>query len=456
MRSWKKLLLVWLSAGKTVTLFLLTFLQAVSVAEAQTGQGTLTNGAAAGFRASVVKLDITPETSQWLCGYGPRQSTGVYDRLYHRIVAMDDGKTQFFLISTDIAEISPGFYDQVMRELEKQTGIKALQVWWTVTHTHSAPEVGPPGLDGVFMPERYQHESNTEYSARVEKELIEGIKQARVKLEPARLGVGWGFALANINRRARDVEGPAFLGLNPDGPADRRIGLLRLEKADGTLLALIANYAMHGTVLGPDNKLISGDAPGIVAAYVEEKLGVPMLYIQGAAGNMAPTYSGYPFERRHLSQFRVLLGDRILEANRQLGSTTSDVRLSLSMQTVETPLRKDSLAWPPELDDYLRKTSTGATVVRVPVRFLQINDDIAIWAAPLELFCEIAMEIRDQSPFPFTFYYGYCNGFLGYFPTKTAFAHGGYEPSPASSPYTPQGEADLTSAVVTYLQGKPR
>jgi neutral ceramidase len=418
---------------------------------------SLTNAAAAGFRASVVKLDITPETSQWLCGYGPRQSTGVHDRLYHRIIAMDDGKTQFFLISTDIAEISPGFYDQVMRELEKQTGIEALQVWWIVTHTHSAPEVGPPGLDGVFMPERYQHGSNDEYSAHVKMELIEGIKQARAKLEPARLGVGLGFALANINRRARDVEGPAFLGLNPDGPVDRRIGLFRLEKADGTLLALIANYAMHGTVLGEENKLISGDAPGIVADYVEEKLGAPMLYIQGAAGNMAPIYSVYPdFESGHLSQFRVLLGDRILEANRQLGPTTSDVRLSLDMQTVETPLRKDNLAWPPGLGDYLRKTSTGAAVVRIPVRFLQINNDIAIWAAPLELFCEIGMNVRDKSPFPFTFHFGYCNGFLGYFPTKTAFAEGGYEPSPASSPYTPQGEADLTSAVVTYLQGKVR
>ncbi len=416
-----------------------------------------TNATAGGFRASVVKRDITPETSQWLCGYGPRQSTGVHDRLYHRIVAMDDGKTQFFLISTDIAEVSPAFYDQMMRELEKQTGIKALQVWWIVTHTHAAPEVGPPGLDGVFMPERYQHESNNEYSARVEKELIEGIKQARAQLEPARLGVGWGFALANINRRARDVEGPAFLGLNPDDPADRRIGLLRLEKADGTLLALIANYAMHGTVLGQENKLISGDAPGIVAEYVEQKLGAPMLYIQGAAGDMAPIYSVYPdFESGHLSQFRVLLGDRILEANRQLGPTTSDVKLSLDMQTVETPLRKDNLAWPPELGDYIRKTSTGAAVVRIPVRFLQINEDIAIWAAPLELFCEIAMNVRDRSPFPFTFHYGYCNGFLGYFPTKIAFAQGGYEPSPASSPYTPQGEADLTSAVVAYWQGRPR
>jgi hypothetical protein len=62
---------------------------------------------AAQFRASVVKIDITPDKPQWLLGYGPRQSTGVHDHLYHRIVAMDDGSTQFFLISTDICHYSP-------------------------------------------------------------------------------------------------------------------------------------------------------------------------------------------------------------------------------------------------------------------------------------------------------------------------------------------------------------
>ncbi len=413
---------------------------------------SLPNATAAGFRASVVKVDITPETSQWLLGYGPRQSVGVHDRLYHRIVAMDDGTTQFFLISTEICLYSPAIYDEVTRELEKEMGIKPLQVWWTVSHTHAAPEVGPPGLGGVFMGQRYEHEHNTEYSARVERDLIKGIAQARAKLEPARLGVGWGLAMANINRRARDVEEPAFLGLNPDGAADRRIGLIRLEKADGRPLALIANYPMHGTVLGGENKLITGDAPGIVAEYVEEKLGVPMLYIQGAAGNLAPIYTVYPnFESGHLSQFRVLLGDKILEANRQLGSTTSDVRLSLGSKVVETP-RKEGLGWAPELGDYLRKTSTGAVVVRLPVRFLQINNDVAIWTAPLELFCEIAMAIRDQSPFPYTFYYGYCNGWLGYLPTQEEFAHGGYEPG--VSPFTPQAGMDLVSSVVSYLQGE--
>ena len=412
------------------------------------------NALAGQFRASVVKIDITPNKPQWLLGYDPRKSTGVHDHLFHRVVAMDDGKTQFFLISTDIALYSPSVYDEVTKKLEEETGVRPLQVWWTVTHTHSAPEVGPPGLAAVFMGERYEHDHNTEYTDQVKKTLIGAIKEARAKLEPARLGVGWGFARANINRRARDEEGPAFLGLNPDGPVDREIGLIRLEKADGTLLALIANYAMHGTVLSGTNTQISGDAPGVVAEYVDQKLGAPMLYINGAAGNIAPIYTVYPdFESGHLSQFRVLLGDPILEANARLGPTTSQVELTLGEKIVETP-RKAGLGWAPDLGGYLRTTSTGATMIRLPVRFLRMNNDIAIWAAPLELFCEIAIDVRNQSPFPFTFYFGYCNGWLGYLPTKAEVAHGGYEPG--VSPYTDAGGEDLAHAVLTYLVGEAR
>jgi hypothetical protein len=401
-----------------------------------------------------MKIDITPDKPQWLLGYGPRQSTGAHDHLYHRIVAMDDGKTQFFLISSDICLYSPSVYDEIASALETQMGIKPSQVWWTTTHTHSAPEVGPPGLGEAFLGSRYNHDHNTEYTAWVKKSLMEGIKEAQEKLEPARLGVGWGMAMANINRRARDLEGPAFLGLNPDGPADRQIGLIRLEKSDGKLLALIANYSMHGTVLGPQNLLISGDAPGIVADYVEQKLGAPMLYINGAAGNLAPIYSVYPdFASGHLSQFRVLLGDKIIAANDLIGRTTSEVRLSVGEQVLETP-RKTNMGWAPDLGKYTRSTDAGETVVRLPIRFLQINDEVAIWAAPLELFCEISMKVRNLSPFPYTFYFGYCNGWLGYMPTKAEFAHEGYEPS--VSPYTGQAEDDVVRAVVSHLQGSTR
>jgi len=412
-------------------------------------------GASAGaLRASCVKVDITPEKSQWLLGYAARQSEGVHDRLYHRIVALDDGKTEIIIASSDLALVCPSLVDDSLRQLEKETGVKRQQIWWTVTHTHSAPEVGPPGLAPLFLGDRYTHEPNPEYSERAIKAFLEGIKQARARLEPARLGAGTGMSLANINRRARDVDGRVSLGLNPDGPVDRQIGLVRLERMNGTPLALIVNYAMHGTVLGGKNLEISGDAPGIVAEYVEQKLGAPMLYINGAAGNVAPIYSGYAdFRSGHITQFNVLLGDRILEANRLIAKTGSEVNLWAGQKIIETP-RKPGLGWTEDLKEYARVTSDGTNLVRIPVSFLRINREVLIWAAPLELFNEIAVGVRNHSPYPFTFYFGYNNGWLGYLPTAAAFAEGGYEPG--VSPFTDQAETDFTNGVITYLQAIPR
>src|SRR5258708_3639782 len=105
----------------------------------------------AAFRASVVKVDITPATPKWLLGYGPRQSTGVHDPIFHRIVALDDGASTFVIVSTDLCLFSPTVYADAAARTEKEPGIPAVRFWWTVTHTHSAPEVGPPGIYKVLL-----------------------------------------------------------------------------------------------------------------------------------------------------------------------------------------------------------------------------------------------------------------------------------------------------------------
>lgn len=404
------------------------------------------------FRASVVKVDITPSNSQQLLGYQARKSTGVHDKIYHRIVAIDDGDTLFFIVSSDVCLISPAEYDKVAQKLHTEHKIKPIDFWWTVTHTHSAPEVGPPGLGVTFLGERFTHQFDEEYTTMVEQKLIEGVLKAQSELAPAKFGVGWGFSQANINRRARFEDGKTSLGLNPDGPVDRRIGLLRIEKEDGTLMAILANYAMHGTVMSGANLDISGDAPGIVAEYVEEKLGAPMLYINGAAGNIAPIYSVYPNPvAGKLAQFRVLLGDKIVAASHKISTTTSDVTLKSGAIMVEIP-RKEGLGWTDELAQYTRTTKGGEKLVTLPVRFLKINEDIAIWSAPLELFCEISNEVRDKSPFPYTFYFGYTNGWLGYLLADEEVPYGGYELS--VSPFSKSAGKQLTEAVSSYLDGE--
>lgn len=402
---------------------------------------------AAGFRASAVKVDITPKNSQWLMGYAARRSTGVHDKIYHRVVAMDAGDTQFYLVSSDLCLFSPALYDEVAQQLQKEAGIEPRQVWWSVTHTHAAPEIGAPGMYKALLG-RSDHEWDREYTTLVTQALVRAVLDARQKLEPARIAFGSTISMANINRRARDVDGKISIGLNPDGPADRQVGLIRLERPDGRPIALVINYAMHGTVMNGENLQISGDGPGVVSAYVEQKTGTTVLYVNGAAGNIAPIYSVYPNPRSgHLSQFNVLLGDRVLEGIRSMGPATGEVKLTAGTKSIETPL-KEGIEWPEELKAYLRVE--GRSLVRLPVRYVRINDAL-LWAAPVEMFCEIAIDVRDASPFPHTFYFGYTNGWFGYLPTAKAFEEGGYEPR--TSPFTGAAEAAVRQGMIGLVQG---
>ena len=399
----------------------------------------------ADLRAAAVKVDITPQTSQWLLGYQARQSDGVHDRIYHRVLALDAAGTPFYLISTDVCLFSPNFHDAVMRELQARTGIDPAHVWWSVTHTHAAPEIGPPDMYKTLLG-RSDHEWDREYTAFATDALIDAVKTARSQLQPARLSLATTTANANINRRARDVDGKISLGLNPDGPVDRQVNLIRLQRPDGSPIALVINYAMHGTVMSGQNLKISGDAPGVVAAYVEEQLGGIVLYVNGAAGNIAPIYSVYAdASSGHLSQFRVLLGDRVITAARTMPPGTDRVAIRFGQHIVETARRED-LAWPDELSAY---ATADRQRITLPLRFMAINDTV-IWSAPVEMFCDIAMAVRERSPFKQTFYFGYTNGWFGYLPTAKAFEEGGYEPR--TSPFTPAVEADVLTAVTAFLK----
>ena len=93
-------------------------------------------------------------------------------------------------------------------------------------------------------------------------------------------------------------------------------------------------------------------------------------------------------------------------------------------------------------------------MVSIPVDFLKINEDVLIWGAPVELFCEIAMKIRDRSPFPHTFFYGLNNGYMSYLTTRAAFVEGGHEVQ--QTPYTEQAEEDFTGGVLSYIWSLPR
>lgn len=405
-----------------------------------------------GFRAGAVKKDITPETTQPLRGYPSlRMSTGVHDRIFHRIVVIDDGEDEFVLISSDLCTLPVATSERIANDIARRLGIPRTNVWWTVTHTHSAPYFG--SLPSAAILKKGEAPPwDSAYDGQVEEAAMAGVLEARERLVQAKLGVGWGYSAANINRRARNPDGTTSLGMNPDGPVDRRIGLIRLDAAaDGKTIALIANYAMHGTVLGSANTMVTGDGPGYVSEVVEQEIGAPMLYINGAAGILAPLYSApaATSSLKNLPRFKTMLADKILEANRRIARTTDEVRLRPRRIHVETPTNS-TRPWPATLQDYRLSEETPPRVA-IPLRSLRINEDILIWALPLELFCEISNEVRNRSPVPYTFYFGYTGGGFGYLPSPEEFPLGGYEVG--MSYFTPDTPGRLVEAVLGIAEG---
>jgi neutral ceramidase len=84
--------------------------------------------------------------------------------------------------------------------------------------------------------------------------------------------------------------------------------------------------------------------------------------------------------------------------------------------------------------------------------------DVAIVAAPAEIFTEIGYEVRRHSPFSTTIFAGYSQGVLGYVATAAEYAHGGYEPTVAHRGYghpasfTPEVASILTDECLRLLR----
>src|SRR5207245_2817229 len=73
---------------------------------------------------------------------------------------------------------------------------------------------------------------------------------------------------------------------------DSELVVLRLASPAGVPIALLWNYAIHGTMLGPRNLKYSGDVMGVASRELERRLRVPALFVNGAVGDVSPRHHG--------------------------------------------------------------------------------------------------------------------------------------------------------------------
>jgi hypothetical protein len=406
--------------------------------------------------------------------------------LFATALILSDGNQRFAMVDIDILNVSG--LERVVTRAASETGIPAAHIRLAASHTHAGPslsvERAPIGADLTALTALMQR-----YRQSLEDKLVGAIVAAARHTEPVHLYAGRGTGTINVNRRfRRQGSAPAAVGRNPDGFVDRELVVIRIDKADGSPLAVIGNFQCHGTVLGYENRHVSADWIGHARATVEKAFpGLLCLFFQGAAGNQGPV-EGFSGDARVARRLGSILGhqiaavaleietvqrepvfdgyiestayqarqywrvkgprdatlrfaSRIIPVARRTYTDTEIAEMQSRVQDATVALeaaRKSADSWKASqaearlrrfsnlVEKWKAQQSSGAPLP-VEVQILRIGD-VAILSMPGEPFGEIGAELKKLSPFRYTMFCGYSSGQGGdYMPTEAEYDHGGYE-----------------------------
>jgi len=460
--------------------------------------------AAEPFRAGVGRVSITPPLTAPHASWGAQVHVlpdGVEADLWATALVVDDGETMAAWIDLDLVIVSRQESDAIREAVAAALDIPVQAVRVSVTHNHAGPppsawnwtRQGQAALDG--------------YYALLPEFAAGAARMARAGLRPARVAVGSGESRVAVNRREIAPDGRPVTGVNPGGPIDPEVFVLRADDVEGGPLAAVVGYTMHPTTLGPANRLISPDWPGHLKRTVEAITGATCLFAQGATGNIGPGPDGFTDDVRVVRRLggqvgceaaRVYLGlqlpavrhrhERIWESGAPLGKWTQEllpepapvVRVmsrEVTLPLIEQPSLSEAQARVDEaqrrLDDLKQRaapvteieaatfatkranmtlsraqTYGGRQLFPAELHLLRIGPAVLVGTEG-EPFAEIGLEIKARSPLPATWFGGYTGGWAGYIPTPDAYPQRGYEVE--TSPFAPEAAERLVMETLAAL-----
>jgi len=386
-----------------------------------TGLASSSFGAEKGsLRAGAAKADITPaeDLAVLMSGYSSRDQghKDIHDRIYFRAIVVDDGSARAVLIGSDVAAIPNGFWEEMSERITKESGIPREHILLSATHTHAAPDLAR--LAGTDNPK------HAAYYQEIKDKLAAAVRQAQDKLQPARFGFGTGKASVNMNRRARMANGGYWLGNNPEGPSDKTVAVLKFEAESGAPIAILVNYSVHGTVMGPRNYSISGDLPGETSRLVEQHYGgdVVVPWTSAAAGDQDPIYRVGDDFNNVLALGRILADEAIRVAETIKTSNRASIRGAQRVVTCPGKKNPPGPARRPDLDYQF----LDADPVDIRLSLLMLNH-VAISGVSGEVLTGIETRLENETPFRATMMLTHANGRSGYIPDDDAYETISYE-----------------------------
>lgn len=252
------------------------------------------------------KANITPpaELIPLLPGLMNARFSGiVYDELFVRTIAFRSEESTVLFISFDLDKApNPA---ESLAAISEKTGIPKKNILFFGVHTHTAPvtSVRPYEQKNSRTSQSAEVQSAMNaYESLVHERMLDAVKAAIDSLEPAKIGWSTGESYINVNRNQDyAVEQPdgsvhhcCSLGVNPTGPVDHTLFVLKAENYEGKPIAFFVNYAVHCCVMISNNSDgsgkvgISGDLAGATSQLMEEKYGAVSMWSSGAAGDINP------------------------------------------------------------------------------------------------------------------------------------------------------------------------
>ena len=432
---------------------------------------TLTAGVARGI--------ITPPKGVYLIGYGDRVkgNVGVHDDLTATALVLNQGENQVALVALDMLTINEFIVDRIRQQLGP------MEVILCCSHTHAGP---------IAYADEKSPRQNQAYIDSLVATIVQTVQQAQEHLTPVRLAYSLGAGTVGINRRERQPDGRMEIGRNPEGPRDKSVQVVSVFKAHGRdpaeRLATLVNYACHGTVLGPDNLLVSADWIGVMRAQVEQALGGQVLFLQGAAANINPDMyweDAQAFER--VAAQGAGVAQAVLAAVQAGAQTITTTPLAIQHTSAwlptEAPVKSTkppknygkpllALAKLPGFlavfaDRLLDQRYPWKSVIEarngywsVPMRISAVRlGELALVTYAAETFTEIGLQVKANSPAQHTLFASVTDGCVSYLPTAEAHGEGGYEVEVAPLAYRypgrlqPQSEQIALAATQKLLAG---
>jgi len=443
--------------------------------------------------AGVSQVNITPPV-----GYPHYRDfgTAVHDSLYVKAIVFRQGETAWAIAVCDLLWIERKLSSEVRMAVAEKTGIPFDHILITATHTHT----GPAYHSNIFELNNHLRKfEGTEQEAisrdQYPEKLVQNISEALVKAYESAVPAivrPYEDTLINLSFNRRYVMQDGKVRTNPGrgnreivkpaGPVDPVLNILRVERLDNqSLMAVISNFAVHSDTFGGTQ--FSADYPGVLAARLKETLGgnFVSIFLMGASGDINHIDVRPNGIKLTTDVIGTRLADKVVQQFRK-NSGALLPSLGARSEFVYAPLQaysEEELQWAKDPDAPAKYGETGLFKLRRPmkirslerirateavpptidtepwvlpveVQVFKLSEQVAVVGLPGEIFAELGLQIKQQSPFKTTLVVELTNSHIAYVPTQKAFPQGGYET--LNSRLAPGGGERMVQSALQQLQ----